>query len=176
MLITILLLPIWLHDNMHHLLYKDKSSLSVLIFPCPPVNFFVSACICLRLGLYVGCALWHEQVCFYKFLNKLCWAQEGLEDTTVLSICQIVRRINFKSSVALLRLCLLSHIIALNNRHSMKNSLISFEAWGRNGLGTVPWRIMSQSHAPVSVCVSRCVILLIFWLWQRNLDSIALQE
>ena len=44
----------------------------------------------------------------------------------------------FKSSVALLWLCLLCHIIALNNQYSMKNSLTYFEVKGFNGLGMVP--------------------------------------
>jgi len=37
----------------------------------------------LRLGLSDSYGLWHKQVCFYKFLKPLSWAQERLKEAAV---------------------------------------------------------------------------------------------
>jgi len=62
---------------------KTKSRLSVCIFCCHAANSVISAWIHLRLSLSDSYGLWHEQVCFYKFLRPLSWAQERLKEAAV---------------------------------------------------------------------------------------------
>jgi len=37
-----------------------------------------------RLGLSDSFGLWHEQVCFNKFLRPICWAQKVLKEAAVM--------------------------------------------------------------------------------------------
>jgi len=70
-----------------HLLYKDEKPsvcLSVCLhFWCHTANSVILAWIHLRLGLSDSYGLWHKQVCFYKFLRPLSWAQECFKEAAV---------------------------------------------------------------------------------------------
>ena len=57
--------------------------LSVRIFPRHADNSVILAWIDSGLGLSDSYGLWHEQVCFYKFLRPVCWAQGCLKDAGV---------------------------------------------------------------------------------------------
>ena len=72
-----------------NLLYKDKKPSVCLsaFFWCHADNLVMSAWIDSRLGLYDSYDLWHKQVCFYKFLRPICWAQEHLKTSAVVPFC-----------------------------------------------------------------------------------------
>jgi len=78
--------------------------LSVLIFPRHADNSVILAQIDSELGLSDSYGLWHQQVCFYKFLRPLSWAQERLKDAAVVHFrlhfasCKFAKLCNFAST------------------------------------------------------------------------------
>jgi len=123
-------LHLTLHDRagtFASLLYKDKRLsvfLSVCIFCCHTANSVISALIDSGLGLCDSYGLWHKQVCFYKFLRPVCWAQEFLKDTAIVHFEFHFASCKFAKLVTSLQLSQPYYTVAQQNQHSMENPFV----------------------------------------------------
>jgi len=79
-------------ENYHYLFYLFTTKRRKAVCPSVCLSAFLLSCsnsvsskwIDSGLCLCDSYGLWHEQVCFYKFLRLVCWAQQCLKDAAVI--------------------------------------------------------------------------------------------